>query len=139
MNPNVLADQATSIANQSAALANQLHQMAAAGPAIVPLPTGSVVDPFIYLFAVFLLACFVGYYVVWNVTPALHSPLMGVTNAISSVIVVGAMLATGLGDSIAAKVFGFLAVTLASVNIFGGFTVTQRMLAMFKPRIAIKK
>ncbi len=96
-------------------------------------------EPFIFLFAVFLMACFVGYYVVWNVTPALHSPLMGVTNAISSVIVVGAMLATGLGDSIAAKVFGFLAVTLASVNIFGGFTVTQRMLAMFKPRIAVKK
>ena len=101
--------------------------------------TGSVVDPFIYLFAVFMMACFVGYYVVWNVTPALHSPLMGVTNAISSVIVVGAMLATGLGDSIAAKLFGFLAVTLASVNIFGGFTVTQRMLAMFKPRNPVKK
>ena len=137
MNPNALADQATSISNQAASLAGQLHQMAATAP-VVLAPTGSVVDPFIYLFAVFLLACFVGYYVVWNVTPALHSPLMGVTNAISSVIVVGAMLATGLGDSIAAKVFGFLAVTLASVNIFGGFTVTQRMLSMFKPRTAIK-
>jgi NAD(P) transhydrogenase subunit alpha len=76
---------------------------------------------------------------VWNVTPALHSPLMGVTNAISSVIVVGAMLAAGLGDSWAAKIFGFLAVTLASVNIFGGFTVTQRMLSMFKPRVSVKK
>ncbi len=138
MNPNVLADQATNIANQAASLATQLQQMAAA-PVVAVVPTGSVVDPFIYLFAVFLLACFVGYYVVWNVTPALHSPLMGVTNAISSVIVVGAMLATGLGDSIAAKVFGFLAVTLASVNIFGGFTVTQRMLSMFKPRITVKK
>ena len=138
MNPTELANQATSISNQAASLANQLHQMAVTTvPAVAP--TGSVVDPFIYLFAVFLLACFVGYYVVWNVTPALHSPLMGVTNAISSVIVVGAMLATGLGDSIAAKVFGFLAVTLASVNIFGGFTVTHRMLSMFKPRIAVKK
>ena len=148
MNPNApllasnLADQAASIAKQSAALADALHQMTVtAAPAavlIVPV-TGSVVDPFIYLFAVFVMACFVGYYVVWNVTPALHSPLMGVTNAISSVIVVGAMLATGLGDSIAAKVFGFLAVTLASVNIFGGFTVTHRMLSMFKPRTPVKK
>ncbi len=138
MNPTVLADQATSISNQAAQLANELHQMGVTTVAAVA-PTGSVVDPFIYLFAVFLLACFVGYYVVWNVTPALHSPLMGVTNAISSVIIVGAMLATGLGDTIAAKVFGFLAVTLASVNIFGGFTVTQRMLAMFKPRISVKK
>ncbi len=138
MIPTEMANQATSISNQAASLASQLHQMAATtAPAVVP--TGSVVDPFIYLFAVFLLACFVGYYVVWNVTPALHSPLMGVTNAISSVIVVGAMLATGLGDSIAAKVFGFLAVTLASVNIFGGFTVTQRMLSMFKPRTSVKK
>ncbi|MGI4943277.1 MAG: proton-translocating transhydrogenase family protein [Janthinobacterium lividum] len=84
-----------------------------------------------FLLAIFLMACFVGYYVVWNVTPALHSPLMGVTNAISSVIVVGAMLALGLSDSVAARIFGFIAVMLASVNIFGGFTVTQRMLAMF--------
>jgi H+-translocating NAD(P) transhydrogenase subunit alpha len=150
MNPQAqsLADQFTSLSNQMAALAAQLHATAigAPPPAVaipvavpVPVPVGPIVDPFIFLFAVFVLACFVGYYVVWNVTPALHSPLMGVTNAISSVIVVGAMLATGLGDSIAAKVFGFLAVTLASVNIFGGFTVTQRMLSMFKPRAAIKK
>ncbi|MGI4950587.1 MAG: proton-translocating transhydrogenase family protein [Janthinobacterium lividum] len=91
-----------------------------------------VVEPFIFLLAIFLMACFVGYYVVWNVTPALHSPLMGVTNAISSVIVVGAMLAAGLSDNGWARLFGFLAVLLASVNIFGGFTVTQRMLAMFQ-------
>ena len=83
-------------------------------------------------FTVFVLACFVGYMVVWNVTPALHSPLMAVTNAISSVIIVGAMLATGLSGSAWAMGFGFLAVTLASVNIFGGFVVTQRMLSMFK-------
>jgi len=80
------------------------------------------------------MACFVGYYVVWNVTPALHSPLMSVTNAISSVIVVGAMLATGLGTNSWAMAFGFIAVTLASVNIFGGFLVTHRMLSMFKRR-----
>jgi NAD(P) transhydrogenase subunit alpha len=80
------------------------------------------------------MACFVGYYVVWNVTPALHSPLMAVTNAISSVIIVGAMLATGLAASDWAILFGFVAVTLASVNIFGGFLVTHRMLSMFKKK-----
>ncbi len=138
MNPTALADQATSISQQAAQLAGQLRGMADhAGTVVAPL--GAAVEPFVFLFAVFMMACFVGYYVVWNVTPALHSPLMGVTNAISSVIVVGAMLATGLGDSVAAKVFGFLAVLLASVNIFGGFTVTQRMLGMFKPRTPAKK
>jgi NAD(P) transhydrogenase subunit alpha len=91
-------------------------------------------DPFIFLLTIFLLACFVGYYVVWNVTPALHSPLMAVTNGISSVIIVGAMLATGLSSGFWPKLFGFLAVTLASVNIFGGFLVTQRMLSMFKSK-----
>jgi NAD(P) transhydrogenase subunit alpha len=89
-------------------------------------------NPYLLLLTIFLLACFVGYHVVWSVTPALHSPLMGVTNAISSVIVVGAMLVVGLADSTLARVFGFLAVILASVNIFGGFLVTRRMLAMFK-------
>lgn len=92
------------------------------------------VAPFVFLFAVFLMAVFVGYYVVWNVTPALHSPLMAVTNGISSVIIVGAMLATGLATSAWANGFGFLAVTLASVNIFGGFFVTYRMLSMFKSK-----
>ena len=86
------------------------------------------------MLTIFLMACFVGYYVVWNVTPALHSPLMGVTNAISSVIVVGAMLAAGLAESGAARFFGFIGVTLAAVNIFGGFLVTRRMLAMFKKK-----
>ena len=95
-------------------------------------------DPFIYLFAIFVLAIFVGYYVVWNVTPALHTPLMSVTNAISSVIVVGALLAVGVpliaSGSLLAKIFGFLALVMASVNIFGGFLVTQRMLGMYKKR-----
>ena len=94
------------------------------------------IDPFVSLFAIFVLAVFVGYYVVWNVTPALHTPLMSVTNAISSVIVVGALLAVGAGaiasGSTLAMIFGFLALILASVNIFGGFLVTQRMLAMYK-------
>jgi NAD(P) transhydrogenase subunit alpha len=109
-----------------------MHTVQTAAEAIAP--AAAVVEPFIFLLAIFLMACFVGYYVVWNVTPALHSPLMGVTNAISSVIVVGAMLATGLGDNGWAMAFGFIAVLLASVNIFGGFTVTQRMLAMFRKR-----
>ena len=84
--------------------------------------------------SVFVLACFVGYYVVWSVTPALHTPLMAVTNAISSVIIVGALIAASaaLGGSETSKWLGLLAVVLASVNIFGGFAVTQRMLAMYK-------
>lgn len=133
MNPNQLADEATRLADRALALAQQAHAMAAAqaGPIAAVAP---IVEPFIYLLAIFLMACFVGYYVVWNVTPALHSPLMAVTNAISSVIIVGAMLATGLGTNGWAIAFGFIAVTLASVNIFGGFLVTQRMLSMFKKR-----
>jgi NAD(P) transhydrogenase subunit alpha len=138
MNPNTLADQAASISQQAAVLAGQIRALGEHAAAAAA-PVGAEVEPFVFLFAVFLMACFVGYYVVWNVTPALHSPLMGVTNAISSVIVVGAMLATGLGDSVVAQIFGFIAVLLASVNIFGGFTVTQRMLGMFKPRTPAKK
>ena len=91
-------------------------------------------DPFIFMFTIFVLAVFVGYYVVWNVTPALHSPLMGVTNAISSVIIVGALIAAGPSDMSLSKALGFIAVVLASVNIFGGFIVTQRMLQMFKKK-----
>jgi NAD(P) transhydrogenase subunit alpha len=91
-------------------------------------------DPGIYDLIIFVLAVFVGYYVVWSVTPALHTPLMSVTNAISSVIIVGALIATGALGFGVATVFGFLAVILASVNIFGGFAVTERMLAMFKKR-----
>ena len=98
----------------------------------------SSADPFVSLLGIFVLAVFVGYYVVWNVTPALHTPLMSVTNAISSVIVVGALLAVGAGSiasgSTIAMIFGFLALILASVNIFGGFLVTQRMLAMYKKK-----
>jgi len=99
-----------------------------------------VVDPFVFRLSIFVLAVFVGYYVVWSVTPALHTPLMSVTNAISSVIVVGALLAVGVAlvanDSgpIWARAFGFVALIFASVNIFGGFRVTQRMLAMFQKK-----
>ncbi len=104
---------------------------------------GGAVDPFVYRLMVFVMAIFVGYYVVWSVTPALHTPLMSVTNAISSVIVVGALLAVGVNltasDSVLAKLFGFLALAMASVNIFGGFLVTQRMLAMYKKKDAPAK
>jgi NAD(P) transhydrogenase subunit alpha len=150
MNPNTIADQATQLAAQAAALATQAQLWAHdAAPVVVVGGSG-----FISLLAIFLLACFVGYHVVWNVTPALHSPLMGVTNAISSVIIVGAMLATGLGangwmrdDGMVlagaaghrAMWFGFAAVLLASINIFGGFVVTGRMLAMFRSRQAGKR
>lgn len=92
---------------------------------------GEGMDPFVVCLTVFVLACFVGYYVVWKVTPALHSPLMAVTNAISSVIIVGALIAAGSTAAGMASTFGFLAVILASINIFGGFVITQRMLAMF--------
>ena len=91
-------------------------------------------DVIVFFLTVFVLAVFVGYYVVWRVTPALHSPLMSVTNAISSVIVVGALIAAGPAGESFSKVMGFVAVTLASVNIFGGFIVTQRMLQMFKKK-----
>ena len=91
-------------------------------------------DSFLSLFTVFVLACFIGFYVVWSVTPALHSPLMSVTNAIASVIIVGGLLAAGPAEMDFSKVMGFMAVTLASINIFGGFIVTNRMLAMFKKK-----
>jgi NAD(P) transhydrogenase subunit alpha len=124
-----LAQQAATIAVRAQDLADAARSFTAAAG-----PVAETVEPFIFLLAIFLMACFVGYYVVWNVTPALHSPLMGVTNAISSVIIVGAMLVTGLSTSYWAMAFGFIAVTLASVNIFGGFVVTQRMLSMFKKK-----
>ena len=109
----------------------------AATPAQAATGAGAGIDPFVYLFAIFVLAIFVGYYVVWSVTPALHTPLMSVTNAVSSVIVVGALLSVGVeaaeGAGIA-TVFGFLALVMAAVNIFGGFLVTQRMLGMYKKK-----
>jgi H+-translocating NAD(P) transhydrogenase subunit alpha len=89
---------------------------------------------FISILSIFVLACFVGYYVVWSVTPALHTPLMAVTNAISSVIIVGALIASAAEGSMASRVLGLIAVAFASVNIFGGFAVTERMLAMYKKK-----
>ncbi|NQW54596.1 MAG: NAD(P) transhydrogenase subunit alpha [Rhodospirillales bacterium] len=125
-----LATQAQDVAAQLKALAQQITDAAAASP--VAIPDGHM--PFVALLTIFALSCFVGYYVVWRVTPALHSPLMAVTNAVSSVIIVGALLAAGLKGLGAAQLFGFIAVALAAVNIFGGFIVTHRMLSMFKKK-----
>jgi NAD(P) transhydrogenase subunit alpha len=142
-----LAEQANEVAIQAANAAQRAvekaveatmaaQQQASVTDAAAALAHGaSGIDPFVFQFAAFVLAIFVGYYVVWSVTPALHTPLMSVTNAISSVIVVGALLAVGISaESSAATLFGFLALVLASVNIFGGFLVTQRMLAMYKKK-----
>lgn len=114
--------------DQATGLVGQLAEVASSGP-----------SEFVFLATIFLLAIFVGYYVVWSVTPALHTPLMSVTNAISSVVIVGALIAigadlTGSAAGGTSKLLGFLAVALASVNIFGGFMVTQRMLAMYKKK-----
>ncbi len=104
----------------------------------VPAAGSELADPFVFRLSIFVLAVFVGYYVVWSVTPALHTPLMSVTNAISSVIVVGALLAVGVAmvgsGGVWARGFGFIALVFASVNIFGGFLVTQRMLAMYQKK-----
>jgi H+-translocating NAD(P) transhydrogenase subunit alpha len=118
------------------------EKMAEAGGAAAAAATGGMVDPTVFRLAIFVLAIFVGYYVVWSVTPALHTPLMSVTNAISSVIVVGALLAVGVpllseGTGFA-RGFGFMGLVLASVNIFGGFLVTSRMLAMYKKKEGAK-
>ena len=130
-----LASQAQELATNLRSVAQQITDMLAQGNAA--LPDGHM--PFVSLLTIFALACFVGYYVVWRVTPALHSPLMAVTNAVSSVIIVGALLAAGLRGIGAAQLFGALAVALAAVNIFGGFIVTHRMLSMFKKKTPAKK
>ena len=128
------------LSDKAAALAGELQDFAAEAHAIAtPVATEAVEasggNHFITSLTVFILACFVGYYVVWKVTPALHSPLMGVTNAISSVIIVGALLALGTSEAGGfSRTLGCFAVMLASVNIFGGFIVTQRMLSMFKKK-----
>ncbi len=134
MDPATLADHAKALADEAATLAGKAAKMAGEAGELVTSQAQTGGDPFIFLFTVFVLAVFVGFYVVWSVTPALHSPLMSVTNAISSVIIVGGLIAVGPAQMDFAKVMGFLAVTLASVNIFGGFIVTQRMLSMFKKK-----
>ena len=135
MDPATLTDSASKLATEAARLAEAAAAHAqATTQLVVEAQRAGGVDPFIVGLTVFVLAIFVGYYVVWRVTPALHSPLMSVTNAISSVIIVGALIAAGPADFSFATVIGFIAVILASVNIFGGFIVTQRMLQMFKKK-----
>jgi NAD(P) transhydrogenase subunit alpha len=129
--PTAFAQQAAELAGNAQQLANQLRDLAG-NLAIASQQPPPAATPFVFELTVFVLAVFVGYYVVWRVTPALHSPLMSVTNAVSSVIIVGALIAAGPTGVSFAKIMGFVAVTLAAVNIFGGFIVTQRMLQMFQ-------
>lgn len=137
MDQAMIVEKAAQLANEAAALAVRAGEMAAAAAqaTMVGPAEGGGHGAFLSLFTVFVLAVFVGFYVVWSVTPALHSPLMSVTNAISSVIIVGGLLAAGPAHFDFSKVMGFLAVALASVNIFGGFIVTRRMLQMFKKKV----
>ena len=130
--PASLAERAGELAGDAGALANNLELLARQLATAQTAPAAAGGTPFVFELTVFVLAVFVGYYVVWRVTPALHSPLMSVTNAISSVIIVGALIAAGPVGISFAKIMGFVAVTLAAVNIFGGFIVTQRMLQMFQ-------
>ena len=129
------ADAARAAADAAQSYADQISHVAGTA---AHAATGGAIDPFVFRLSIFVLAVFVGYFVVWSVTPALHTPLMSVTNAISSVIVVGALLAVGVGmvssGSAWARGFGFVALIFASVNIFGGFLVTQRMLAMYQKK-----
>jgi NAD(P) transhydrogenase subunit alpha len=135
-----VADQARAAAEMARQAAEAAQGYADAAAAAAHAATGGAVDPFVFRLTIFALAIFVGYYVVWSVTPALHTPLMSVTNAISSVIVVGALLAVGVElvtndqGRIWARALGFVALVFASINIFGGFLVTQRMLAMYQKK-----
>ncbi|MEX2451378.1 MAG: NAD(P) transhydrogenase subunit alpha [Rhodospirillales bacterium] len=135
MDTKTLAEQAARLAVEASNLAEKAAEIAKGASQIVLSPAQAAGgEPFLFLFTVFVLAVFIGFYVVWSVTPALHSPLMSVTNAISSVIIVGGLIAAGPAGMDFSKVMGFLAVTLASINIFGGFIVSQRMLGMFKKK-----
>jgi H+-translocating NAD(P) transhydrogenase subunit alpha len=133
MEKEKIYDQAAAIAGNADQLARQAAELVVSVNQYVPA-TASGAPFFVFGLTVFVLACFVGYYVVWRVTPALHSPLMAVTNAISSVIIVGALIAAGPAEATLSKWMGFFAVALASVNIFGGFIVTRRMLQMFSKK-----
>jgi NAD(P) transhydrogenase subunit alpha len=139
LTPQQALEQARAQARAAQAAADQAQAAADQVALAASAATGGAVDPTVFRFAIFVLAIFVGYYVVWSVTPALHTPLMSVTNAISSVIVVGALLAVAVryapefgSGPVWARIMGFLALILASINIFGGFLVTQRMLAMYR-------
>jgi NAD(P) transhydrogenase subunit alpha len=138
MNPEELSKHLSDLSDLAQGLSTQLSELSQ--QALNVTGVGGAAGghlPFVALFTVFVLACFVGYHVVWRVTPALHSPLMAVTNAVSSVIIVGALIAAGAAAEFTfsfSEVMGFVAIVLASVNIFGGFLVTHRMLSMFKKK-----
>jgi H+-translocating NAD(P) transhydrogenase subunit alpha len=144
LTPQEVMDRAQAAADlaRQAAEAAQFYADSATAAVVASTQAAGIgsVDPLVFRFSIFVLAVFVGYYVVWSVTPALHTPLMSVTNAISSVIVVGALLAVGVhltgtdSGPIWARILGFIALCFASVNIFGGFLVTQRMLGMYKKK-----
>ena len=134
MDSKTIADSAAKLAVDASNLAEKAAEIAKGASQVVTQQAQAGGEPFLFLFTVFVLAVFIGFYVVWSVTPALHSPLMSVTNAISSVIIVGGLIAAGPGGYDFSKVMGFGAIVLASVNIFGGFIVSQRMLSMFKKK-----
>jgi len=140
MDPKDLQDRIDALKDQVDAMGSELTRLAGEATRLASesgshaAADGSGLSVTMVGLTVFVLACFVGYYVVWRVTPALHSPLMAVTNAVSSVIIVGALIAAGPSGFDFSKIMGFLAVILASVNIFGGFIVTHRMLSMFKKK-----
>jgi NAD(P) transhydrogenase subunit alpha len=134
MDSKTIADSAAKLAVDASNLAEKAAEIAKGASQVVTQQAQAGGEPFLFLFTVFVLAVFIGFYVVWSVTPALHSPLMSVTNAISSVIIVGGLIAAGPGGYDFSKVMGFVAIVLASVNIFGGFIVSQRMLSMFKKK-----
>ena len=135
MDTETIRDKAAELATDAANLFEKAEELANASTKLVEVQSQAAGgEPFLFLFTVFVLTCFVGFYVVWSVTPALHSPLMSVTNAISSVIIVGALIAAAAADVPGAKWLGLLGIVLASVNIFGGFAVTARMLAMYKKK-----
>ncbi|HPQ51101.1 MAG: NAD(P) transhydrogenase subunit alpha [Micavibrio sp.] len=135
-----MADPQTAIADQAHQVSSLAQQLSAQADRLAndvtsfSFATGHNADFLTMGLTIFVLACFVGYYVVWRVTPALHSPLMAITNAISSVIIVGALIAAGPAETSFSKIVGFLGVVLVSINIFGGFIVTRRMLHMFKKK-----
>ena len=133
--PQAFSQKAQDLADRARELADEIQRHGSDAFRIAAESSEHVgASPLVIGLTVFVLAVFVGYHVVWRVTPALHSPLMAVTNAVSSVIIVGALIAAGPADMSFAKAMGFIAVILASVNIFGGFLVTQRMLSMFKKK-----
>jgi NAD(P) transhydrogenase subunit alpha len=136
MSSDAFVERATEAANEAKELSNELASLATEASRLAAQAAGEAGGTSVLVIGltVLVLAVFVGYHVVWRVTPALHSPLMAVTNAISSVIIVGALIAAGPAEFSFSEIMGFIAVTLASINIFGGFIVTQRMLAMFKKK-----